>query len=215
LYSDGMDTVPVVGAAYRSRLIDPVIRDTLTIIGAVLIEGGLFIGCFVASGVRTAAGEAEEEVGLGARRSARQRSPDVGPDDAQQKQAMNKPQGVRACGKTMTGLNAASSYVFIDTDDAQQMRAVAPQSLLEGDAPRLVDEWQFAPELWNMIRRRVDASPNNGRFILRVIHRMFRRERCSGGGWQGGGGSRAGRPPTDDNAARHRAGRRAAETGYE
>lgn len=43
---------------------------------------------------------------------------------------------------------------------------MAPASLLEGAAPRLLDEWQRAPELWNLVRRRVDASPDRGRFIL-------------------------------------------------
>jgi len=75
-------------------------------------------------------------------------------------------EGARACGKTMTGLHAASSYVFVDDAAAQQMRSVAPQSLLDGASPRLVDEWQLAPELWNLVRRRVDASADKGLFIL-------------------------------------------------
>jgi predicted AAA+ superfamily ATPase len=75
-------------------------------------------------------------------------------------------EGARACGKTMTGLNAAESYVFVDDEASQQMRGIAPQALLDGGPPRLVDEWQLAPELWNMVRRRVDASPEPGLFIL-------------------------------------------------
>ncbi|MCL2780468.1 MAG: AAA family ATPase, partial [Actinomycetia bacterium] len=75
-------------------------------------------------------------------------------------------EGARACGKTMTALHAASSYVFIDDEAAQQMRAVAPHALLAGGAPRLVDEWQLAPELWNMVRRQVDAATARGLFIL-------------------------------------------------
>ena len=75
-------------------------------------------------------------------------------------------EGARACGKTMTALNAAGSYVFIDDPATQQLLELAPASVLEGDAPRLLDEWQLAPELWNLVRRSVDASPNRGRFIL-------------------------------------------------
>ncbi|MGL5830127.1 MAG: ATP-binding protein, partial [Angustibacter sp.] len=75
-------------------------------------------------------------------------------------------EGARACGKTMTGLQAAGSYVFLDDADAQRLLDVAPRALLEGAAPRLLDEWQVAPELWNMVRRAVDSAPQPGRFIL-------------------------------------------------
>jgi uncharacterized protein len=75
-------------------------------------------------------------------------------------------EGARATGKTMTALHAAASYVFIDDPEARQLIEVAPRSLLEGDAPRLLDEWQVAPELWNLARRAVDAAVEPGRFIL-------------------------------------------------
>lgn len=66
----------------------------------------------------------------------------------------------------MTALHAAESYVFVDDPDARQVLDVAPRSLLDGRAPRLLDEWQTAPELWNLVRRAVDASGEPGRFIL-------------------------------------------------
>lgn len=75
-------------------------------------------------------------------------------------------EGARASGKTMTALNAASSYVFLDDPEAQRMVDVAPRSLLDGRAPRLLDEWQTAPDLWNLVRRAVDAAAEPGRFIL-------------------------------------------------
>ncbi|MDR1293959.1 MAG: DUF4143 domain-containing protein [Bifidobacteriaceae bacterium] len=75
-------------------------------------------------------------------------------------------EGPRACGKTMTGLNAASSYVFLDTPQAQAAREIEPESLLHGAQPRLLDEWQLAPELWNLVRRAADAGEHRGRFIL-------------------------------------------------
>lgn len=75
-------------------------------------------------------------------------------------------EGARATGKTMTGLNAAASYVFLDDPEIRQIIEVAPRSVIEGDAPTLLDEWQVAPALWNLVRRAVDASTEPGRFIL-------------------------------------------------
>ncbi len=75
-------------------------------------------------------------------------------------------EGARATGKTMTGLHAAASYAFLDEPDVQQIIAIAPRSVLEGESPRLLDEWQLSPELWNLVRRAVDASTQPGRFIL-------------------------------------------------
>lgn len=75
-------------------------------------------------------------------------------------------EGARASGKTMTALNTARSYAFIDDADVQRALAIAPSSVLQGDAPRLLDEWQLAPDLWNLVRRSVDATTEPGRFIL-------------------------------------------------
>lgn len=75
-------------------------------------------------------------------------------------------EGARASGKTMTALHAAKSYIFVDDPETQTLLEVAPRSLLEGDKPRLLDEWQIAPELWNLVRRSVDTSPSSGQFIL-------------------------------------------------
>lgn len=75
-------------------------------------------------------------------------------------------EGARASGKTMTALNAAASYAFVDDHNTQQALAVAPRSVLDGAAPRPLDQLQLAPELWNLVRRAVDATPEPGRFIL-------------------------------------------------
>jgi uncharacterized protein len=75
-------------------------------------------------------------------------------------------EGARASGKTMTALHAAGSYAFIDDPATQRLLEIAPRTLLEGDAPRLLDEWQVAPELWNQVRRAVDGTTAPGRFIL-------------------------------------------------
>ncbi|WP_419937125.1 ATP-binding protein [Candidatus Palauibacter sp.] len=76
-------------------------------------------------------------------------------------------EGPRACGKTATAQQMAESEVFLDVDRAaQDMIAVNPDLVLEGTTPRLIDEWQTAPVVWNHIRRAVDAHPGKGHFIL-------------------------------------------------
>lgn len=75
-------------------------------------------------------------------------------------------EGARASGKTMTALHAAGSYAFIDDAEMQRVLEIAPRSILQGEVPRLLDEWQVAPELWNLVRRAVDANAEPGQFIL-------------------------------------------------
>lgn len=75
-------------------------------------------------------------------------------------------EGARATGKTMTALNASSSHVLLDTPSAQLLAATVPEALLDGAKPRLLDEWQTVPALWNLVRRAVDQSPTRGQFIL-------------------------------------------------
>ena len=76
-------------------------------------------------------------------------------------------EGPRACGKTETARRMAASEVFPDVDrGARDMIAVDPDLVLEGRAPRLLDEWQTAPVIWNHVRRAVDARPGKGHFIL-------------------------------------------------
>ncbi|RAX19638.1 ATP-binding protein [Actinomyces sp. Z5] len=75
-------------------------------------------------------------------------------------------EGPRGCGKTMTGLHHAGSYVLLDTPEAQAAADVDPRILLEGETPRLLDEWQTVPQVWNLARRAVDFSNQPGRFIL-------------------------------------------------
>lgn len=76
-------------------------------------------------------------------------------------------EGARACGKTSTGLHHARSSVRLDV--GPQTIALAehdPLSLLAGETPRLVDEWQLAPDLWNVLRHEIDARQRPGQFIL-------------------------------------------------
>ena len=76
-------------------------------------------------------------------------------------------EGPKACGKTETASRRSRSIVHIDTDPSvEALMATDPQLLLEGAVPRLFDEWQLQPKLWNVIRREVDARHTAGQFIL-------------------------------------------------
>ncbi len=76
-------------------------------------------------------------------------------------------EGPKACGKTATAETVAASAVFLDVDAAaREMVDVDPAPVLEGDTPRLVDEWQTKPAVWNHIRRTVDRRGAPGQFVL-------------------------------------------------
>jgi len=76
-------------------------------------------------------------------------------------------EGPKACGKTMTAMRAAGSSVLLDIDDnARRMTGVDPAAVLEGSTPRLIDEWQLEPAIWNHVRRAIDRRSRPGQFIL-------------------------------------------------
>lgn len=76
-------------------------------------------------------------------------------------------EGPKACGKTETARRQAVSEVLLDVDAAaQHAAAIDPALVLDGDAPRLIDEWQIVPTLWNHVRREVDKRTEPGQFIL-------------------------------------------------
>jgi predicted AAA+ superfamily ATPase len=76
-------------------------------------------------------------------------------------------EGPKACGKTETARQKAASEVLLDIDtNAQQAAAIDPALILPGDRPRLIDEWQIQPAIWNHVRRAVDSDKKPGMFIL-------------------------------------------------
>ena len=76
-------------------------------------------------------------------------------------------EGVKACGKTATARQVAASEVLLDSDEnARRALAVDPSLVLEGAVPRLLDEWQIEPAIWNHVRRAVDDRGTSGQFIL-------------------------------------------------
>jgi predicted AAA+ superfamily ATPase len=75
--------------------------------------------------------------------------------------------GPKSCGKTETAKQFAKSMVEIDRDpQVPIIMATNPQLLLAGDTPRLIDEWQEQPLIWNYIRHEVDDRKAKGQFIL-------------------------------------------------
>ncbi len=76
-------------------------------------------------------------------------------------------EGPRACGKTWTGRRFANSAVYLDERVSAALDAgMDPASILAGTPPRLLDEWQLAPGIWNPMRRACDARGIRGQFIL-------------------------------------------------
>jgi predicted AAA+ superfamily ATPase len=76
-------------------------------------------------------------------------------------------EGPKACGKTETARQVAASEVLLDVDeDARAAAAISPDLVLEGETPRLIDEWQVEPRIWNHVRRAVDERREPGQFIL-------------------------------------------------
>lgn len=76
-------------------------------------------------------------------------------------------EGVKGCGKTATARQHAASEVLLDTDPEAERRAeLDPRLLLGGETPRLLDEWQRAPRVWDAVRRAVDDRGVAGQFIL-------------------------------------------------
>lgn len=79
-------------------------------------------------------------------------------------------EGPKWCGKTTTAEKAAQSTLYMaDPENEKQNLMLAdinPKLLLQGDAPRLIDEWQVAPKLWDAVRYEVDHRDEEGQFIL-------------------------------------------------
>jgi uncharacterized protein len=78
--------------------------------------------------------------------------------------------GPKWCGKTTTARQAANSTLYMQSPDDQdaylRLAEISPSLLLEGDKPRLIDEWQMAPRLWDAVRHDVDLRGQAGLYIL-------------------------------------------------
>lgn len=79
-------------------------------------------------------------------------------------------EGPKWCGKTTTAEQHARSVIYMDDPASRQTNIetadIAPQLILEGENPRLIDEWQIAPKLWDAVRYSVDHRGEDGLYIL-------------------------------------------------
>lgn len=79
-------------------------------------------------------------------------------------------EGPKACGKTTTAEQQAKSILYMDDPDTMvqnlQLAETNIRRLLQGDTPRLIDEWQIAPQLWDAVRFETDHRKNDGLFML-------------------------------------------------
>ena len=79
-------------------------------------------------------------------------------------------EGPKWCGKTTTAEQIAASILYMDDPEKKEqnisMSELNPKRLLKGETPRLIDEWQFAPKLWDAIRFEVDHRREPGQFLL-------------------------------------------------
>lgn len=79
-------------------------------------------------------------------------------------------EGPKWCGKTTTAEMKAHSVIYMNDPKKNnmymQLAKMSPQSLLKGETPRLIDEWQLTPSLWDTIRFEVDHRNEEGQFIL-------------------------------------------------
>jgi predicted AAA+ superfamily ATPase len=78
-------------------------------------------------------------------------------------------EGAKWCGKTSTAMNSSKSVLYMqDPDNTSSYLAMAdtkPSLLLKGENPRLIDEWQMAPVLWDAVRFEVDKRGLQGQLF--------------------------------------------------
>ena len=95
--------------------------------------------------------------------------------DAQISQLMNIygavcVEGPKWCGKTWTSRNHAESATFIGDPAGnfmnKQLAELDASLVLEGKLPRLIDEWQVVPAIWDAVRYKVDQTGNKGQYVL-------------------------------------------------
>lgn len=79
-------------------------------------------------------------------------------------------EGPKWCGKTTMAKRYAGSAIALDEEGEMEnylsLAATNPARLLKGEAPRLIDEWQLAPVLWDAVRKEVDKRNETGQFVL-------------------------------------------------
>ena len=74
--------------------------------------------------------------------------------------------GPKFCGKTTTCMRYQKSFVKLNTRQSIALAKLDPKSVLVGENPRLIDEWQTVPDIWNCVKDNLDEEYQFGKFIL-------------------------------------------------
>ena len=78
--------------------------------------------------------------------------------------------GPKWCGKTWTGVHHSNSAVYLDDSSnnfqARTLAELSPDLAIQGETPRLIDEWQDVPKIWDAVRHEIDRRGRKGQFIL-------------------------------------------------
>ena len=74
--------------------------------------------------------------------------------------------GPKFCGKTTTCMLYQKSYIKLNTKQVISLAKLNPKAVLEGENPRLIDEWQTVPDIWNQVKDNLDSKYEFGKFIL-------------------------------------------------
>lgn len=74
--------------------------------------------------------------------------------------------GPKFCGKTTTCMLYQKSFIKLNTKQVIAMARMNPKAVLKGETPRLIDEWQKAPDIWNQVKDDLDFNYEFGKFIL-------------------------------------------------
>jgi uncharacterized protein len=74
--------------------------------------------------------------------------------------------GAKGVGKTATAARRAATIHALDDPEQRAIATADPARLLDSEPPILIDEWQYLPETWDLVRRAVDAGAGPGRFLL-------------------------------------------------
>lgn len=75
-------------------------------------------------------------------------------------------EGPKFCGKTTTALRYAKSSIRLNTSHAIELAKMETKNVLRGDIPRVIDEWQTVPDIWNEVKGWIDENFGFGQFIL-------------------------------------------------
>ena len=75
-------------------------------------------------------------------------------------------EGPKFCGKTTTALRYAKSQIRLNTSSSIELAKLETRNVLRGKAPRVIDEWQTVPDIWNEVKGWIDENPGFGQFIL-------------------------------------------------